>query len=191
MIVTPVILDIDFLKSDLVRSPGLHASDIYSDLFSELEPNRFKRDSLPDPIRMAMGTAWEAHLEKLLILNGIPAERPEEFQAEGIAFSPDLLHFNSHVRLGEIKLTYLSSREMPTEAANTLPPKFEKFLVQMRLYCHLLDLNLARLYILFVCGDYTHPYTPELRTYDIEFSAKELQENFQMIKNHGKHMGRL
>ena len=48
MIVTPDSRQLNFLVSDLVRSPGLHASDIYSDLYKYLEPKRY--DHGDDPL---------------------------------------------------------------------------------------------------------------------------------------------
>lgn len=130
MIVTPVPHGLDLLKSELVRSPGLHASQIYGELFQALEPERFKGTiDTVNPVLLALGTAWEAHLEKLLLLNGIHAERPEEFVSpEGIAFSPDLIIFNGVTRLGEIKYTSMSARDMPIAICHTLPPKLDKYL---------------------------------------------------------------
>src|SRR5690242_4306817 len=106
MIVTPDTKPFDFLKSDLVRSPGLHASDIYGDLFKYLEPNSYDKGGDMNPLLLALGTAWELHFEYLLRANGIDAQRPGEFLSpEGIAYSPDLLIFNGVTRVGEIKLT--------------------------------------------------------------------------------------
>ena len=78
MIVTPVDHGLDLLASDLVRSSGTHASDIYGSFYEEAEPSRYRRDTPPEPLLLALGTAWEKHLEYLLIKNGIRAERPEE-----------------------------------------------------------------------------------------------------------------
>ncbi len=41
VIVTPIAHGLDLLKSDLIRSPGVHASDIFGDLFKKLEPKRY------------------------------------------------------------------------------------------------------------------------------------------------------
>src|SRR5262245_48856944 len=139
MLITPITTPFDFLKSELVRSPGVHASTIYNDLFKKLEPKRydFGDDAEPNGLLMALGTAWEKHLEYLLRANGIDAERPEEFMSpEGIAFSPDLLIFNGVVRCGEIKLTSMDLKDLGLERTNVLPEKFDKYLCQTRLYVY-------------------------------------------------------
>src|SRR5262245_48994017 len=110
MIATPDPKELDFLVSDLERSPGIHASDIYGDLFEFLDPKRYKFEGPPNPLLLALGTAWEKHLEYLLERNGINAYRPGEVMSlDGIPFSPDLIIFNGHTRVGEIKLTSMSA----------------------------------------------------------------------------------
>src|SRR4249920_2783082 len=91
--------DIDLSLSGLVRSTGLHASDIYGPLFQHLEPKRYGKPGalrVPNHPLMALGSAWEDRLEKVLKLNGINAERPGEFihtlpSGQEVAFSPDLI----------------------------------------------------------------------------------------------------
>lgn len=186
MKVTPVEHGLDLTLSDLVRSPGLHASDIYGELFQDLEPERYKRDSPMNSVLTALGTAWEKHLEYLLLKNGIRAERPEEFMSpEGIAYSPDLLIFNGVTRLGEIKLTSMSADSMPRTPTNSLPPKFDKFLVQMRLYAYWLNVRFGWLAVLFLYK----PYAPEFRVFELEFGERELQDNYQMCVNYAESKG--
>ena len=188
MIVTPIPVTIDLLKSDLVRSPGLHASDIYGELFAELEPKRFRYDGPPNPLLLALGTAWEKHLEYLLLANGIQVERPEAFVSpEGIAYSPDLIFFNGVVRLGEIKYTSMSAKDMPTEVCNGLPPKMDKYLCQMMLYAYWLGVVDGWLAVLF---NY-RPFEPDLRIFDLQWTERELTENHRMCMNFARHKGLL
>lgn len=185
MIVTPVKLDIDFLKSDLVRSPGLHASDIYGPLFQELQPNRFKGSiETVNPFLLALGTAWEKHFEYLLIANGMKVERPEEFLSpEGIAYSPDLILWNGVARLGELKYTSMSAKDFPTVAGNNFPPKANKWLCQMMLYAFWLGVHDGWLAVLFN----NQPWNPDLRVFDITWTDRELQDNHRMVINFAKH----
>jgi len=185
MIVKPITLDIDWLKSDLVRSPGVHASDIYGDLYKKLEPKRYDYDEDANPLLMALGTAWERHFEYLLAANGIEVERPEEFMSpEGIAYSPDLIIFNGITRLGEIKYTSMSADDMPDEPTNNLPPKLDKYLTQMKLYAFWLGLNDGWLAVLF-----NHqPWNPQFRMVDIHWTDQELRDNHAMIMNHWRAM---
>ena len=71
MLIRPTYLALDLLATDLVRSPGLHASQIFGELFEVLDPRRYKYDGPPNPVSLAMGTAWENHLLYLLNRNGI------------------------------------------------------------------------------------------------------------------------
>jgi hypothetical protein len=186
MIVKPITLDIDWLKSDLVRSPGVHASDIYGDLFKRLEPKRYDYEDDGNPMPMVLGTAWERHFEYLLRINGVEVERPDEFMSpEGIAYSPDLIIFNGKTRLGEIKYTSMSADDMPTEETNNLPPKLSKYECQMKLYAHWLSVNDGWLCILF-----NHqPWNPQFRMFDIHWTDEELKDNHAMCINHAKHIG--
>ncbi len=185
MIVTPIDYNLDFLKSDLVRSPGLHASDIYGDFFKKLEPDRYGDGPLNGPL-MALGTAWEKHFEYILTANGINATRPTEMMSpEGIAYSPDLIIFNGEVRVGEIKLTSMSAKSMPTETCNNLPPKFDKYLCQMKLYAYWLELHHGWLGMMSIY----QPYAPVFRGFNLEWSDRELHDNYTMLMNHARHTG--
>jgi hypothetical protein len=187
--VTPVEHGLDLLKSDLVRSPGLHASDIFGPLFAELEPKRYDYSGKPsNPLLMALGTAWEKQLEYLLEKNDVKAVRPDEFMSpEGVAYSPDLLVFNGVTRLGEIKYTSQSAKDYPTEPSNHLPPKADKYNCQMMLYAHWLGLTDGWLAIVF-----NHkPWAPELRVFELTWTDRELLDNHTMLMNYAKHKGLL
>lgn len=189
MIVTPVFdHGIDFLASDLVRSTGVHASDVYGDLYKHLEPKRYDYgDKPPNPLLMALGTAWEKHFEYLLAKSGYVMERPGEFFSpppESIAFSPDLLQFNGVTRLWEIKYTSMGAKDLPEEETNGLPEKFSKYGCQMMLYAKWLGLHHGCLAVVL-----NHqPWDPQFRMFNIEWNDRELQENEQMNMNHYRHM---
>lgn len=172
---------IDLLSTDLVRTPGLHCSDIYSALYRELEPTRYT-DAPMNPVMLALGTAWEKHLEFLLIRNECPVMRPEAFVTkEGIGFSPDLIVSNGIMRVGEIKLTFMSLKESLDD------PKFSKYHTQAMAYGYHLGTPYARFYVTFVngVGGWRKP-DPQFRMYDVEYTARELQDNWQMLLNFAK-----
>lgn len=166
-------------------------STLYGDLYQDLEPKRYKRDEAPDPLRLEAGLSLEMMLEEGLKRR--LAERPGEFVTpdEGIIFSPDLFIFNHVARLGEIKLTWMSSREVPREAiSGRFPPQFDKWFTQMGCYGYHLEMPHQRLYAFFVNGDYRPP-RPELLAWDLEWSARELREQWQMTLNHARAKGML
>lgn len=182
------------------RTEGLHMSDIYGSLYKELEPERFDSGEPMDRNRLELGLSLEVMLEEGL-RRRLTAEsgRPGEFVEpdHGIIYSPDLIIFNGHTRLGEIKLTWMSSREVPREPNGSFPPKFDKYFTQMKLYCRCLETPYARLLAFFVNGDYsfrkskdrTVPAAPELLAWDIEFTKRELEEEWRMCMNHAKMRG--
>ena len=189
MIITPIPLGIDLCPPTVGRSAGLHASDIYSDLYQDLEPKRYVRGSKPDPVRMELGLALEHALESGLA--GHLWQRPGEFMTkEGIAFSPDGLLFHDDGRLIviETKLTWLRSGEVPRQQAESFPPKFDKYFTQLMFYCEALGTQWGRLYIYFVNGTGAGP---EFLSWECEFTARELQENYQLLVNHARHRGML
>lgn len=189
---------IDLLKSDLVRSPGLHASEIYGNLYKHLEPKRFGmpgEKQEPNDALMFLGSACEDRLEKVMVCNGMDAERPGEFihvlpDGQTIAYSPDLIIRNGITRVGEIKLTSMDIKMlMDLQRSNNLPPKFDKYLTQMKLYIKWMELQPAAgwLGILSI----REPYKPLFLPLNIEFNSRELVENEQMCLNHARHQGML
>lgn len=186
-------------KSTLPRTQGVHISQIYGDLYRRLQPERYGKqgDDGPPPDILEMGLSFESQLERMLE-DGLKARlagavRPGELiSPEGIYFSPDLMCFNGTERVGEIKLTWMSTKELPIERANSVPSKLDKWMVQLKSYCHLLSCPQARLIAFFAVPDYRHKhYGPDLRAWDIEFTARELKENWDMLIRHGKDMGLL
>ena len=73
---------------------------------------------------------------------------------------------------------------MPRSETSSFPPKLDKYVCQMQSYAHHLELSCARLYVLFVQGPGRNP---ELLVYDIEFTPRELRENWQALLNHARH----
>ena len=175
------------------RSGGLHISSIYNSLYQDLEPDRYKRGSTPDPVLLEMGLSCEQWMEdglKNRLMSGW--ERPGELEGEidghPVLYNPDLLHINGELRLGEIKYTQLSSKDMPTEAANYVPPKFEKYVCQMQAYGWLMQTSYARLIVFFANGNYNRVRggDPQLRAWDFEFMPRELEDNWAALVSHGR-----
>lgn len=182
MKVTPIPHGLDLQLSNLVRSTGLHMSQIYGDLYQDLEPKRFVRGSLSNPVLVALGTAWENHVEFLLDKNGLGVMRPGElFTDEGIAYSPDGI-IEEDYRLAEYKLSSMGTKDLPKRPDNGFPPKFNKYVTQMMSYCYHLETPRARLYFCSI----RQPFAPEFLTFDVEFTSRELQENWAAMMNHAR-----
>lgn len=174
-----------------VRTPGLHASDLYNAFFKDYDPKRYdKKDKEGNPVPMDMakielGTTFEELLEPALATR-LLGDRPGEFVSpEGVIFSPDyLFDLGGEIILGEFKCTYYSTRGAPTD------PKFAKWLCQVKLYCHWLKLRKVRLYVMFLCGDYKPP-SPVLKAWELVFTKQELQDEFDMVARHARKEGLL
>lgn len=201
-------------NAGFVRSPGLHMSDIYTSLYKELDPKRYdKRDAdgeeLPfDLMVMEEGMAFESWLEPQLVLR-LFGDRPGEFFTQhdrtcsawgrpvndglilcpcgaGVAYSPDWLFHEDELVLGEFKRTKYSSRGAPFEQ------KFDKWVCQMKAYCKHLDTLVARLFGLFVNGDYSYKSPDgdeQILAWEFRFSQLEVDRNWSMLLRHAWKKG--
>lgn len=176
-------LDLSKPTEGYVRSPGLHVSDLYNSFYKKFDPKRYNKDGPPDATKMSLGTSFEEVLERALA-ERLLGDRPGEFTSpEGIIFSPDyLFDIDGELVLGEFKCTWYSSRSAPHD------PKFEKWFTQIKLYCYWLQLRKARLYVLFVNDTYRPP-KPELYAWNIEFTPRELQDEYHLIMRHAREEG--
>ena len=81
----------------------------------------------------------------------------------------------------------MSEKDVPTEPTNFLPPKFDKYDCQMKLYAYWLKLHHGCLAVVL-----NHkPFDPVFRMLNIEWNDRELEENYRMCRNHAVHMGRM
>lgn len=190
-------LDLAAPTEGYVRTPGLHMSAIYNSLYAKLEPRRFAGKGDPDAVKMETGTSFEEVLEPALARR-LMGDRPSEFAAMpsgrivkvgtpgAIIFSPDYLIFNGVMRLGEFKCTWMSIRH------GIQDKRFDKWFCQIKSYCYPLKIRWARLYVLFVNGDYS--YRPpnggaQIRAWDLEFTERELRDNWDMLMAHARQEG--
>ena len=174
------------------RSPGLHASDLYGKLFQQLDPKRYVKNAPMNWNRIALGLAWEQYLERRMQTLELDATRPGELiSLHGFAYNPDLFVFNGRFRIGEIKLTSMSCQGWPNAPANSLPPKFDKWLSQVMLYAHECETPYATLYPYFTRGNYRNGNDPQFLPVEIDFTARELKDNFARLMNFGRNEGML
>lgn len=201
MIITEVEhgLDLSTPTEGYVRTPGLHMSDIYNSLYKELEPKRFDKGGGPDETKMSLGTSFEEILAIALAARML-GDRPGEFAClpdgrivaigtpGSIIFSPDHFFFNGITRGGEFKATWMSIRQ------GIRDKRFDKWFCQMKAYGKPLEMRHWKLFALFVNGDYS--YKPPdggatLKAYDIEFTQRELDDNWSMLMRHARKKGLL
>src|SRR6516162_606593 len=167
--------------SDDARTPGLHLTEITRDiaLVTNIlkEESAERADSEGSEARVAMGIAWEAwiaprHVDMLY--------RPGEVKKDGIYLTPDGLSFVDLVGepvVHEFKLTWKSMRREQDLEAEWL------WLTQTMSYCYAYGTRLAQYHIFWVNGDYKQTGA-RYRLYRLEFSQRELVENWRMVTGH-------
>lgn len=177
----------------LVRSPGPHVSDIIRDLehritkpgkrrpYDELLPEERKRMGA----HVEMGWAWEEIVRAAMLrtyYRGLDRfVSVGEVELDGIFGTPDWVDCED-VCVEEFKATWRSSRRQ-------IQVDYWHWFVQMKAYCRMLDMRIARLRVFFVNGDYRDS-GPQFRLWQIEFSLLELDKNWSMLLQHSKRMRR-
>lgn len=206
---------------DFTRSPGLHMSGIYNSMYKAIDPKRYdKRDEDGEPeelnlAKLEAGMGFEQRLEPN-IEKTYGGCRPGELFTQhardcsaygrpvrdgsvlchcgaGVAYSPDWL-FTEHdpMILGEFKFSWYSNRDFPEL------DKFDKWLCQCQAYLIHLKLTTVWVFPFWVNGAYPRgkdgwvPPTPDFtRAYEIEFTVKELVNNWNAMLRHAWKAGLL
>src|SRR5208283_870022 len=155
------------------RSAGLHVSAIIDYISRSLgrRDNDFNRDDL-DAFAI-VGRVFEHHLAQT-IFRPPRYVRPGEVELDGIVGSPDAIDLDD-LAIVEFKATWKSSKR-PIDS-------LREYFWQIQSYCWMTGIHKARLYVFYVCGDWSPPkpiWPP--KAWEIEFSKSELEANWEMIK---------
>lgn len=161
------------------RSEGLHVSHIINDLCVQMGMHSEREDNMPNHVklRMALGNALEHS-----IIQRYEAQYPDRFVQpgevchDGIFGTPDLLDLETFT-IHEIKLTWMTARHAIDSN------KLWKYWVQLKAYCRMMETCYGQLEITYVVGDYTD-MSPKYRKWGAEFTKRELQDNWDMLKRH-------
>lgn len=135
-------------------------------------------------LTMEVGFIWEDVLSH--VLGRRMGARFGEVECDGIVGSPDGIGDDPlgtvDVVLEEYKCTWRSTRRVPT--------KDWYWMCQCKSYIHMLGIHppVAIMRILYLMGDYKGS-GPLYKVARIEYTEKEVWENWQMIVNHAKDRG--
>ena len=184
-----LIIDSRFFSSDnRTRTPGCHLTDIIKDMEKSIGHDRNPRAMGDEKLELyrTVGYLWEDVLTRVINQERSWAApglvRPGEIELDGILMTPDAVDFGTDPPcLEEWKVTWRS-------AARDLESENWHWFVQCKAYCHALKLTRANLRILYVNGDYK-PTVPRPQGYAIEFSQRELHDNWSMVLAHGRSRG--
>lgn len=194
-------------KSVTPRSEGVHLSGIIRCIATEmgiLKPEWAEELSLSDAreitdpvaiLRISIGLAWESWF-----IPQLPnvVDHPGEMVIDNVYMTPDGESVDVIVTFGkslttlvvhEVKATYKS---INTVAPRLVHPESEiddletqwMWITQCKGYCKGLGTRFARLYVLFLCGDYVRPITPQLLSWRIEFTQEEIDKNWELITDY-------
>lgn len=188
---------LDLAVSGPKRSKGLHMSDIYGAYYAKYDKRFRDNGTGPDKVRMEEGLAFEEILEPALAARHFgtrPKEQRLRLNSSGeitkkgpvdLFFSPDYIFvIDDETVLGEFKYTRYSSKDAPRGK------KFAKWITQMKLYGYALNINVARLFVLFINGTYK-PMNPQLKAWEIRFTDDELAEEWEIMMRFAKEEGLL
>lgn len=142
-------------------------------------------------IRMAIGMAWEdwyvSQLEEV-------AYHPGELFLDGIFMTHDgesisfVYHNAAELAVHEIKTTSKSTRTVGNLQSQWM------WLAQLKGYCKALNTRIGYLHVLFLCGDYKYPITPQLgptkgesTIYRVEFTQAEIDDNWELMTEYVRH----
>ncbi len=174
------------------RTPGLHVSDITTAILAELAPDVYAKDYHPADSAnwQQTGFLWETIIGAALGQHAVSAPdqtrfRPGELTKDGIICSPDsvLIEPDGGLVNEEFKATWKSATHFDLESL-----KYLYWQLQFKAYAHVLGTRRSRLFVLFLNGDYNR-YVPELRRYEIEWTADELETCWAMLKNTARKKG--
>lgn len=198
-----------------VRSPGVHLSDLIALVMATIDASIYGPDAREfDPLDRAnwqqMGFLFEELLTKLFAARTFARPDCQVIRAAEISvregqtdiyLTPDWLGLDAHgVFLGESKLTWksMSLWVPPVDVALRAKwrpdtalwdKKFIAWLFQIRGYLYALNLDRVLLSILFVNGTYDRRFVPELVEIPIQFTARELSDNWRQLVGMGRKAG--
>ncbi len=180
------------------RSEGVHVSNIIRSIALKVgfldkkwgdDLSLTDAREITDPkgiLRMRIGLAWEEHLIPTLC---DVVDHPGEMELQGVYMthdgeSVDRVFTGSRgyeVIVHEVKTTYKSSKKAADLKSQWM------WLTQLKAYCKGLNTRYARIYILFLCGDYTYPIEPEYRVFEIEFTQEEIDSSWNTLVDYMNH----
>jgi hypothetical protein len=131
-------------------------------------------------LRMSIGLAWEEHyIGKILPDYGV-VKHPGQMCVDGVFMTPDgesvdTWHGKSVLVIHEVKATYKSTNTV----ANL--EKEWMWLTQIKCYCKGAKTRYGKLHVLFLCGNYQFPIRPIAKVWNVEFSQKEIDDNWSLM----------
>jgi len=143
--------------------------------------------NITDPasiLRICIGIAWERWF-----VTTLPdvVDHPGEIQVDGIYMTPDGESVDVIITSrGKLLQTIVHEFKTTYKSTNTVQDLAEQWmwLTQLKGYCKGMQTRYAKIYILFLCGDYKYPISPLFRAFEIEFTQEEIDENWDLMREY-------
>lgn len=169
---------------DEPRQDGLHLGEVIR-YITQLSSSNKKRASFLDmELTAEIGLLWERVLGKVMAEKY--AIRPPQIQKDGVWMSPDGIGPDPDgilpMVVEEYKCTWQSMRR-------DLRDNFY-YMTQAMSYCNAYDVNVAVFRVFYIMGDYRGS-GPVYRQARIEYTRRELRDNWDMILRHKNEMEEL
>ena len=181
----PTLLDPGTYLDDLVgptrdsmgsSRPGVHVSSIISSIEEQLH----MRSSDPFPggyLFAIVGLAWELWVRSRLGEEDAGYIWQLTAETDGITGTLDALHLATGDELEVIECKATWQNASKTENISTIP---WRYMCQVKAYCYMVGAHIARMYVLHVA------FPPVMRVVRLEFSNRELEENWLMVTNQAR-----
>lgn len=204
MIVTEIEVPLFLPPSRVPRSVGVHVSSVIRCIATEqgiLKPEWAEELSLSDVrvitdpvalIRISIGLAWEEwYIPQILGPTLGVADHPGEMEVDGLYATHDgeslsvIITDKMYLTGHEVKATYKS-----TKTVGLLKDQW-MWLAQMKAYCRCMRTRFFILHVLFLCGNYKMPITPQLKHWHLEFTQQEVDDNWDLLTQYRDEKMRL
>lgn len=180
-------------EEGLTRSGGLHLTPIIRAIEQVIRP----RDEWCTDEELSFfgagGFMWERVFSEAMRDSVADDDliRPGEIELDGITGSPDLIRISDMVGI-ETKLTWKSSRKLDTTSRPAILESLDKHFwahkIQCMGYSKLFGINEYELHYFFVAGNWRPP-VPCVKAIRMEFSDREINGNWDMIRNFATSRG--
>ena len=206
MIINPTPANVFIPPTPVPRGQGIHVSGLIRSIAAHM--GVLKPEWVDDPdyigdsreitdetaiLRILIGLAWEElYISKILCADGV-VKHPKEYVLDHIHMSPDgisgkVVHgvttmWGPNRTVGsllvhEVKATYKSIKTTADFSKQWM------WLTQGMAYCKGVGTREIRFHVLHLCGDYKMPIKPVAKCWDIEFTQKEIDDNWALMRDY-------
>jgi len=164
------------------REEGLHLGEVTRSLLAGSGFGYRGKGFSDMELTAEIGLLWEEVLRK--IMRDKYATRPGQICCDGIWMSPDGIGPDPK---GEVPLVVEEYKCTWQSSNRSLEDNFS-YMIQVKSYCRAIGTPVAVMRVFYIMGDYKGS-GPLYRVARMTFTARELEQNWQMVVKHKEAMG--